>query len=103
MPLSKYNSRFGGKSGSAAKAKAAMQKQYGAEKGEQVFYATVNKRKGRGVKSHMPHGMYKNMRGGDVGKMRGEEAAKAGAKWGNGAKICEASKLLPNRAPKTER
>lgn len=44
MPLSKYNAAFGGKAGSAAKAKAAMTKQYGAKKGEQVFYATKNKR-----------------------------------------------------------
>jgi len=44
MPLSKYNKAFGGKKGSAAKAKKAMLKQYGADKGEQVFYATKNKR-----------------------------------------------------------
>lgn len=47
MPLSKYNKEFGGKPGSAAKAKANMEKEYGAEKGEQVFYATKNKRKGK--------------------------------------------------------
>ena len=46
MPLSKYNKQFGGKKGSAAKAKAAMAKQYG-EEGESIFYATVNKRKGK--------------------------------------------------------
>jgi len=49
MPLSKYNAQFGGKAGAAAKAKAAMTKQYGAEKGEEVFYATKNKRKGKTV------------------------------------------------------
>ena len=43
MPLSKYNKAFGGKKGSATKAHAAMVKQYGAKKGEQVFYATKNK------------------------------------------------------------
>ena len=44
MPLKKYNKAFGGKKGSAAKAKAAMEKTYGKEKGESVFYATKNKR-----------------------------------------------------------
>jgi hypothetical protein len=45
MPLSIYNEQFGGKPGSAAKAHSAMVKQYGEKKGEQVFYATKNKRK----------------------------------------------------------
>lgn len=45
MPLSKYNSSFGGKPGSAEKAHSAMVQQYGPEKGERVFYATKNKRK----------------------------------------------------------
>lgn len=45
MPLSKYDKEFGGKKGSAAKAHAAMVKEYGEEKGERVFYATKNKRK----------------------------------------------------------
>lgn len=44
MPLSKYDTAFGGKKGSAEKAHAAMAKQYGAKKGERVFYATKNKR-----------------------------------------------------------
>lgn len=48
MPLSKYNAAFGGKKGSAAKAHAAMVKQYGPDKGERVFYATKNKRSGGG-------------------------------------------------------
>jgi len=48
MPLSKYNKEFGGKAGSAAKAHAAMVKEYGAKKGEQVFYATKNARKSGG-------------------------------------------------------
>ena len=46
MPLSKYNNAFGGKKGSASEAHAAMAKEYGAKKGEQVFYATKNKRMG---------------------------------------------------------
>ena len=46
MPLSKYNTAFGGKPGAAAKAHAAMVKEYGEKKGEQVFYATKNKRGG---------------------------------------------------------
>jgi hypothetical protein len=43
MPISKYNPAFGGKKGSATKARRAMLKQYGHKKGLQVFYATVNK------------------------------------------------------------
>ena len=46
MPLSKYDAMFGGKKGSAAEAHAAMMKEYGA-KGEQVFYATMNKHKNK--------------------------------------------------------
>lgn len=45
MPLSRYNSAFGGAKGSAEKAHAAMAKEYGDKKGEEVFYATVNKKK----------------------------------------------------------
>jgi len=48
MPLSRYNKSFGGKAGSAAKAHSAMVKEYGEKKGEQVFYATMNKHKGGG-------------------------------------------------------
>lgn len=44
MPLSKYNEAFGGSKGSAVKAHAAMAKEYGEKKGEQVFYATKNAR-----------------------------------------------------------
>lgn len=44
MPLSKYNAAFGGKRSSAEKAHAAMISEYGEKKGEQVFYATKNKR-----------------------------------------------------------
>lgn len=47
MPMSKYDKHFGGKKGSAAKAKSAMADQYGEEEGERVFYATKNKRKGK--------------------------------------------------------
>lgn len=45
MPISKYNKFFGGKKGSASKAKRAMSKEYGPKKGEQVFYAKKNKEK----------------------------------------------------------
>lgn len=41
MPLSKY---FGGHGASVMK---DMKKRYGAAKGERVFYATSNKRKGK--------------------------------------------------------
>jgi hypothetical protein len=44
MPLSKYNTAFGGKPGAAVKAMRSMQKTYGPKKGESVFYATKNKR-----------------------------------------------------------
>lgn len=46
MPLSKYDRYFGGRGG-ATKAHAAMAEQYGEEKGEEVFYALKNKRKGK--------------------------------------------------------
>lgn len=45
MPLSDYDAHFGGEKGSAAKAHAAMMKQYGAKKGESVFYAKINAKK----------------------------------------------------------
>lgn len=48
MPLSNYDKNFGGKSGSAQKAKAAMADEYGEKKGEQVFYATKNRNKAKG-------------------------------------------------------
>lgn len=44
MPLANYDKFFGGKGG-AAKAHAAMAKEYGAKKGESVFYATMNRNK----------------------------------------------------------
>ena len=101
MPLKKYDKYFGGKPGSATKAKKAMGN-------DSMFYATVNNRKMRGVKSHMPKGMSKNMRGGDIGKMRQEEATKAGGKWksaerGYPSSECEASRLIPNRSPRVEK
>ena len=42
MPLSRYDRHFGG---NARKAYAAMVAKYGARKGRQVFYATINKAK----------------------------------------------------------
>lgn len=50
MPLSKYDKYFGGQGG-AKKARAAMIKKYGSEVGEQVFYATMNRNKGKKKKS----------------------------------------------------
>jgi len=47
MPITKYDKYFGGKGG-ASKAKSAMAKEYGSKKGEQVFYATKNKKKSSG-------------------------------------------------------
>lgn len=48
MPLSRYDRYFGGKKGSAAKAKRAMGRTYKGKKAESVFYATKNKRKAEG-------------------------------------------------------
>ena len=42
MPISKYDRHFGG---NAKKALSQMVAKYGARKGRQVFYATMNKRK----------------------------------------------------------
>lgn len=42
MPISKYNKFYGG---NANKALNTMKSRYGSEKGERVFYATVNKKK----------------------------------------------------------
>ena len=60
MPLSKYNAQFGGKAGSAAKAHSAMVKEYGEKKGEKVFYATKNKRKGKSKGKSLRHRMTHN-------------------------------------------
>lgn len=43
--IEEYDKYFGGEKGSAAKAKASMIKEYGEERGEEVFYATVNAKK----------------------------------------------------------
>lgn len=48
MPLSDYDRFAGGKRGNAAKTRAAMIDHYGPEKGEQVFRAWLNKRRGQG-------------------------------------------------------
>jgi len=45
-PMSEYDKYFGG-AGSAQKAKDSMIDQYGEEKGEEVFYATMNKKKNK--------------------------------------------------------
>lgn len=46
MPLSKH---YGGH---GEKVMSSMKKQYGAEKGERVFYATENKKKSKSKKRH---------------------------------------------------
>ena len=56
MPMSRYDKFYGGKKGSASKAHSAMTKQYGAEKGEEVFYATKNAKKSRMSKSSPKRG-----------------------------------------------
>jgi hypothetical protein len=42
MPIARYDRHFGG---NAAGALRAMIKRYGAQRGRQIFYATVNKKK----------------------------------------------------------
>ena len=44
MPISKYDRYFGG---NAKKALAEMKRKHGPDKGRRIFYATVNKRRGR--------------------------------------------------------
>ena len=51
MPREKYDRYFGGKGG-AAKAHASMVAQYGAEKADEVFYGTINKKKKRTAMMH---------------------------------------------------
>ena len=46
MPLSKHYK------GRGAEVMASMKKQYGAEKGKRVFYATENKNKSKSKKRH---------------------------------------------------
>lgn len=48
MPVSDYDRWHGGKPGSAAKARRALKKTYGAEKGERVFWALTNDRRKAG-------------------------------------------------------
>lgn len=43
MPISAYDSAYGGKKGSAQKALSSMVRKYGQEKGKSVFYATKNR------------------------------------------------------------
>ena len=83
MPLSKYNKAFGGKPGSAEKAHAAMISEYGAKKGERVFYATKNKKK---MKSNKPKGASLSPKG-DIGQHRGMEAVKVSGGGFKGAKV----------------
>jgi hypothetical protein len=51
VPISKYDSYFGGKKGAAEKTLAAMVKEYGPEKGKRIFYATKNRNAKRKKKS----------------------------------------------------
>ena len=87
MPIARYDKEFGGKKGAAAKAKASMVHQYGDEKGEQVFYATKNKR--MKAKSHKPESSK------DCGQMRQEESVKAGG-FKDGSTVSAAS-AIPNK------
>lgn len=46
MPIARYD-RYFGKPGGASKALRAMTKEYGPAKARRVFYAMVNKRRGK--------------------------------------------------------
>ena len=88
MPIGKYDKYFGGKGG-ASKAKSAMATEYGAKKGEQVFYATKNKKKSA-MKSNMPKGASLSPKG-DIGQRRGQEAVRVSGGGFKGAKIMHPS------------
>ena len=50
MPISNYDRWYGGKGKDGArKARRKMHETYGSERGERVFYATMNKRKKQGA------------------------------------------------------
>ena len=53
MPISKSDTQFGGKPGSALKAMQSMQRSYGPKKGTSVFYATKNRNKKRNPMASM--------------------------------------------------
>ena len=97
MPLAKYDRAFGGKKGSAQKAHVSMVSKYGLKEGEQVFYAMKNKKMKAKMKSMLPKGASLSPKG-DIGKMRQEEARKAGG-FKSGTTV-SASKYLPNRPGK---
>ena len=103
MPLVKYDSLFGGKKGSAAKAKRSMENEYGPKKGEEVFYATMAKRKKgstkKSLKSYMPKGMGMSPKG-DIGEKRQEESSKVGGF--KSGKVISAARALPYRECKKE-
>lgn len=54
-PLSEYDKYFGGP-GAAKKARESMIDQYGKEKGEEIFYATMNKKKNQHEKKSSENG-----------------------------------------------
>ena len=97
MPISKYNKAFGGKPGSAAKAKSAMADEYGPDKGERVFYATMNKR----MKSHMPKGVSDSPKG-DIGEKRGMEADKV-AHFKRDGKVMKAASYFGSIKPRASK
>jgi hypothetical protein len=47
VPVARYDKDYGGKKGSAAKARRAMIAQYGLSKGLQVFHATARRNERR--------------------------------------------------------
>lgn len=72
MPIAKYFK------GEGTKVMANMKRDYGAKKGESVFYATAAKKKMKPpLKSKMPKGVSMSPKG-DIGAHRQEEATKMG-------------------------
>lgn len=55
MPLRHYDRFFGGRTDAAARALAGMQRTYGADEGERVFYATLEKRRAQGNGNGIAH------------------------------------------------
>ncbi len=68
MPMSNYDRLFGGKSGSAAKARNAMRKKYGPDEGDRVFYATVNRRRKQRKESGRGSGLREVVGGARTGR-----------------------------------
>ena len=93
MPIGRYFK------GSGTEVMGNMQKQYGAKKGKQVFYATANA-KGMTPASKMPKGATLSPKG-DIGMYSVMEGEKAGKQFKGKGGYDTGSSYLPYRAPET--